>query len=88
MIIEAMVNIQLSHDQESKVLIQILTRDYLRILSDYRHLKANASELDDIDIQDMRDQEKFLNAIEDIVKCYMERSEFNRWLRDNGRHDA
>lgn len=88
MIIEAMVNIELNHEQESRVLIQILARDYARILSDYKHLKANVSELDDIDFQDMKDQEKFLNAIEDIVKCYMEHSEFNRWLRDNGRHDV
>ena len=83
MLIEGIVRVELTREQESKVIINVLTEDYyhLAISAHEYEEEKNLRALEDFEIEDYSDMRKALQGIDAVLENYMEPDNYVNWAK-------
>jgi hypothetical protein len=81
MLVTGNVKIELDWEQTQDVVVETLKNDYLTILKDYNDLKNQTEPLEPYQKEDMDDFERYLGAIETILKYYMYIGDAEEFIR-------
>lgn len=84
MFVEATSKVELTYDQQEKVIVQILKNDYSSISNDVLELYSKGIyELENYELEDLNSYTKILRSIDGVLYYYMERSEYMSWKCSN-----
>lgn len=83
MLVEGTVRVELTREQESKVIINVLTEDYYHLAisaHEYEEEKTRRA-LEDFEVEDYSDMRKALRGIDAVLENYMEPDNYVNWAK-------